>query len=178
MKKYRFIDGSEIVVNDNTCRGCFLENEENLPIEILPIWHNDFFVIRQDAEIPMPGFYIVSTRQHIHTVGDLSYEKSAELGVIINILRKTMCKVLKIDRIHMILEERIIEPHLHIWMLPLWPNVMKHKNIDPKVWNSNILQYMTSFSYEENKAAIIQYNDKMRAALKDDKILKKIIHNA
>ncbi len=78
----------------------------------------------------------------------------------------------------MILEERIIEPHLHIWMLPLWPNVMKHKNIDPKVWNSNILQYMTSFSYEENKAAIIQYNDKMRAALKDDKILKKIIHNA
>lgn len=174
MKKYKFVDGTEIIVNEGTCRGCFLENEKSLPKEILPIWQNDYFVIRQDAEIPMPGFYIVSTRQHIHTIGDLSATKSAELGIILNRLRKIMLEVLNIDRIHMILEERIIEPHLHIWMLPLWNDVMKQENIEPKIWNSNILQYLMLFSYDKTKTTIIQYNDKMRFALKNDEILKNL----
>lgn len=178
MKKYRFIDGSDVVVNDGVCRGCFLENEKDLPKEILPIWQNDFYVIRQDAEIPMPGFYIVSTRPHIHTIADLTFDQSAELGVILHILRKTMLEILKIERIHMILEERLIEPHLHIWMMPLWPDVMKRENIDPKIWNSNILQYMSLFSYEENKTSIMHFNEKMKAALYNDEVLKKISRNA
>ena len=114
MKKYKFLDGSEILVDNNTCRGCYLETSIKLPQEILPIWSNDFFVIRQDAEIPMPGFYIVSTRQHINTMADLPVDKAEELGAIINRLRFHMNSALGISRLHMILEERMIEPHLHI----------------------------------------------------------------
>lgn len=175
MKKYKFLDRTEILVDNDTCRGCYLETSNNLPQEILSIWSNDFFVIRQDAEIPMPGFYIVSTRQHINTMADLPIDKAEELGAIINRLRFHMNNALGISRLHMILEERMIEPHLHIWMLPLWPDIMNKHNIEPKVWNSNIYEYLTYFKYEENRDVILKYNDVMRDVLSNDAVLKKLI---
>ena len=171
MKKYKFLDGSEIVVDDSTCRGCFLEEAESLPMELNPVWSDDFFVIRQDAECPVPGFYIVSARQHIHSIGDLSCERSAELGVILTRLRAAMLDVLRIERVHVFLEERLIEPHLHIWMLPLWPQVMAKHKIDPKIWNSNILEYLSLFSYEENRDLILGFNEAMTSVLAKDREL-------
>lgn len=171
MKIYKFLDRSELSVDDNMCRGCYLERADNLPIELSPIWMNDFFVIRQDAECPVPGFFIVSARQHIHTIGDLTPEQASELGVILNRLRDTMSKNLGIKRSHVFLEERLIEPHLHIWMLPLWPNIMKEHQIDPKIWNSNIYTYISLFTYEENKDNILHINQIMRQALANDSFL-------
>lgn len=171
MKTYKFLDGSKLFVDDNSCRGCFLESAGNLPIELDPIWMNDFFVIRQDAECPIPGFFIVSTRQHIHTIGDLTTKQASELGVIINRLRYTMSNDLGIKRIHVFLEERLIEPHLHIWMLPLWPNIMKEHQIDPKIWNSNIYAYISLFTYEKNKDSILHINQIMRKKLANDSFL-------
>lgn len=176
MKTYKFLDESKLFVDDSMCRGCFLERADNLPIELTPIWMNDFFVIRQDAECPVPGFFIVSTRQHIHTIGDLPIERASELGVIINRLRDIMSKDLGIKRIHVFLEERLIEPHLHIWMLPLWPNKMKEYQIDPKIWNSNIYNYIMLFSYEENKDDIIHINQIMRQKLANDSFLLQLIN--
>lgn len=168
MKIYKFLDRSELSVDDSMCRGCFLEKAEHLPTELDPIWENDFFVIRQDAECPVPGFFIVSTRRHIHTIGDLTLEQASELGVIINRLRDTMNMNLGIKRVHIFLEERLIEPHLHIWMLPLWPNIMKEHRIDPKIWNSNIYTYISLFTYEENKEKILHINQIMRQTLASD----------
>lgn len=173
MKKYSFLDGSEIVVDDSSCRGCYLEKAESLPVELKPIWADDTFIIRQDAECPVPGFYIVSARKHIHTIGDLSSEQAAELGILLNRLRFTMHNILHIERIHVILEERVIEPHLHVWMLPLWPHIMEQYQIDPKIWNSNILEYMSLFSYSENRETILRYNKAMTKALAIDFELKR-----
>lgn len=173
MKKYKFLNGTEIIVDDLTCRGCFLEKADLPIVELEPIWSDNYFVIRQDAECPVPGFYIVSAKQHIHTVGDLPIEQASELGIILNRLRKAMLLCLDIKRIHVILEERMIEPHLHIWMLPLWPIVMQQHHIDPKIWNSNIYEYISLFSYEDNKSTIINYNQIMREALVADPFLQR-----
>ena len=82
-----------------------------------------------------------------------------------------MFDVLGIERIHVFLEERLIEPHLHVWMLPLWPQVMEKYKIDPKIWNSNILEYMSFFSYEDNRDLILRYNAAMTSALAKDSAL-------
>lgn len=174
MKRYMFLDGSFIDVSDDTCRGCYLEAAKDVPVEVETIWNNEFFAIRQDAECPVPGFYIVSTRQHIHMIGDLPLNQAMQFGIIIHRLRICMAKYLKIERAHLILEEKMIEPHLHVWLLPLWKDVMCDKNIDPKVWNSNILEYLQLFSYDENKEKIRRFNDLMREKLSEDATLKRL----
>ena len=177
MKTYYFLDRTSIEVEDNVCRGCYLEKAkaDELPIEISAVWWNDTFVVRQDAECPVPGFYILSVREHINTIGDLATEKASEFGIILNRVRIAMKNALGIRRIHMILEERMFEPHLHIWLLPLWESVMEKNDIDPKVWNSNILEYINLFSYEDNKNKIREFNSIMKDVLAKDEILKGII---
>lgn len=170
MKHYLFLDGSKIAVHDDACRGCYLEQALTLPEELQPIWKNADFVIRQDAECPVPGFYIVSARQHIHSIGDLSPEAAGALGIIVSRLRDNMRRILDIQRLHIILEERLVEPHLHIWMLPLWTETMAKHQIDPKVWNSNILEYLNLFRYDENREKILTCNAVMKEALKNDPV--------
>jgi len=175
MKKYKFFDGSSIMVPDNTCRGCYLETTDEVPVDLRALWSNKNFTIRQDAECPVPGFYILAARKHIHSIGDLNIKEAGELGIIVNRLRFNMKKALNIQKVHVFLEEKLVEPHLHIWLLPLWPEVMKKNDIDPKIWNSNILQYLNLFKYEENSELINEYNNKIELALASDMELKKLI---
>ncbi|WP_294472154.1 hypothetical protein [uncultured Ruminococcus sp.] len=174
IKEYRFLDGSIVTVPDNTCRGCYLEKNTIMLEELNPIWQNKDYIIRQDAECPVPGFYIISARKHINTIGDLSQKQSSDLGIILNRLRISMMNSIDVKRVHIILEERIYEPHLHIWMLPLWKCIMEKYSIDPKVWNSNIFDYINLFTYEENKDRILSFNRVMRESLNNDQIMKQL----
>ena len=168
MKEYIYLDGTKVHVPDNTCRGCYLEHcHDNIP-EIYPIWENIDFTVRQDVEFPIPGFYIVSARQHINTIADLNVSQVAAFGMIVHRVRLAMRETLGISRVHIILEERRINPHLHLWLLPLWENVMKKHDIDPKIYNSNIAEYLHLFSYDEFGEEVRQMNDIMRERLSQD----------
>lgn len=74
----------------------------------------------------------------------------------------------------MILEEKWVEPHVHVWLLPLWQDVMQRNNIDPKIWNSNILEYIQLFTYEENKMTIRRFNDILKKHLQEDEVLNSL----
>ena len=74
----------------------------------------------------------------------------------------------------MILEEKWVEPHVHVWMLPLWQDVMQRNNIDPKIWNSNILEYIQLSTYEENKMTIRRFNDILKKHLQEDEVLNSL----
>lgn len=74
----------------------------------------------------------------------------------------------------MILEEKWVEPHMHVWLLPLWQDVMQRNNIDPKIWNSNILEYIQLFTYDENKMTIRRFNDILKKHLQEDEVLKNL----
>ena len=56
-------------------------------------------------------------------------------------------------------------------MLPLWPDVMDKYKIDPKIWKSNIREYISLFSYEKYSKLIITINQKMRKLLESDPYL-------
>ena len=74
----------------------------------------------------------------------------------------------------MILEEKWVEPHMHVWLLPLWQDGMQRNNIDPKIWNSNILEYIQLFTYDENKMTIRRFNDILKKHLQEDEVLKNL----
>lgn len=166
MKEYHFLDGSKVSVPADTCRGCYMEeNPAALPLYIKPVIQNENINVRQDAECPVPGFYIISLRKHIHSIGDVDESLAATLGVCVHIVRKGMKEALGIDRAHIYLEERIVEPHYHTWLLPLWSDVMWQHDIDPKVWRGNIKPYLDLFSFEAEKEKILTFNCRLRAFL-------------
>ena len=51
---------------------------------------------------------------------------------------------------------------------------MQRNNIDPKIWNSNILEYIQLFTYDENKMTIRRFNDILKKHLQEDEVLKNL----
>lgn len=162
LRKLKFMDRSSYVVSVDTCRGCFMnENEPLLPEEIIPVYDDGIIVVRQDAEWPVPGFYVVSIRPHIGAIDEMSDEVYLKLCKILRLTRQGQRQVLGVSQIHMIQEEKLKLAHFHVWMLPLWQCILEKYNINPRVYESNIKEYIDLFEYEYNKDTIFEYNKKM-----------------
>lgn len=98
------------------CPGClYAEHKFSLPCGIA--YENDKFIFSQDFELPIQGFFVVSTKRHIETFGELTSSERIEIFEIVNktieILRKNnIC-----DRFDVIFEEKK-NRHFHIWIMP------------------------------------------------------------
>ena len=165
-KIFHQLDGSSYKVPADTCRGCWMnENPNKLPKEISPIWQDEDIIIRQDIEWPIPAFFIVSLRKHISSIADLPPEVSAKLFKMITLVRKGMKDVLGIKRVQLYHEEKINNPHIHFWLLPLWPDIMEINNIFPKIYEGNVKQYIDLFKFTDTKDEIIKNNKLMKEYL-------------
>ncbi len=165
-KIFHHVDGKSYTVDGNTCRGCWMnDNPEKLPIEVEPIWQNEDIIIRQDVEWPIPAFYIVSLRKHIGSIADISAETAKKLFEMIALVRRGMREVLKIERVQLYHEEKIINPHVHFWLLPLWQQKMDKYQINPKIYEGNVKTYIDLFKYCETKDDILMCNRLMKEYL-------------
>ena len=107
-------DNKEIMYTG--CPGCaYARHEFDLQCGIA--YENERFILTQDWELPIPGFFIISPKRHLERVEELSQEEKNE---IFNIADKTI-KILRknkiCDRFNLILEEKDGK-HLHIWIMP------------------------------------------------------------
>lgn len=162
-KEYKFLDGSSFEVIGEICRGCYLEkNVEVLPEIFRPVVSNRRFAIRQDAEFPVPGFYILSLRDHVNSLADVDEETAEQIGVCTFILRKAMRELFSIERAHIYIEEKSNDPHYHTWLLPIWSDIKIKHNIEPRIWESNIKQYLELFDYEDEREKIKDFNSRLR----------------
>lgn len=150
------------------------DNPHLLPNLAAPILENDNFIIRQDVEWPLPGFYIVSVRDHIGSISDLSLEKSNEFFTCLYYVRKGLKDIFNLKRAQVYHEEKLKTPHLHFWVLPLWEDVLEKQNINPRIYEANILKYLESFSYSTYKETIAECNIKMSDYLSKQHALVKL----
>lgn len=163
MKEFKLLDGS-IVETAEKCRGCFLINSQ-ISDYLNPIFENEYIIIRQDMEFPIPAFYIISTKKHISSYEEMNKVLRGEVSEAIYLLRKALKEELGIKRVTIIQEEKDNSSHFHIWMLPVWEDVTKERKINPRVIENNLLDYMNSFSFEKNSKDILKCNDRMKIYL-------------
>lgn len=77
---------------------------------------NKYFQIHQDPEVPLPGFLIINSKQHVKSIMEFTKEEMHELTEIIFYGRKALEKIPGIRSVTIIQEER--SPHFHVWLFP------------------------------------------------------------
>jgi diadenosine tetraphosphate (Ap4A) HIT family hydrolase len=173
MRTLNFLDGTQFIVDEEVCRGCFMNNPENkLPELLEPILEDRSISVRQDAEWSVPGFYIIGIREHCGSFGDLDLQAVQRISMVMHYVRKAMKEALNIEVVHIIQEEKLINAHLHIWLLPLWPQIIATLEHSPRICASNIMEYIELFSFEQEKERIQKCNAEMKIYLRNIKALE------
>lgn len=75
------------------------------------------FSVGQDWEVPIVGFFILSTKRTTRSVGDFTDVEAIEFGQIITKVRKAMSEVLNIDDVY-IFQNEDTQHGFHLWMFP------------------------------------------------------------
>lgn len=172
-KTLDFIGGVNFTVEEGTCRGCFMnDHERQLPAILSPILDDGHFTVRQDAEWPVPGFLVVAVRQHIGTIADLDLESVRRLGILLHFVRRGMREALGLRSVQIYQEDKLVNAHLHFWLLPLWPNVIERHAINPRIYESNLRKYLELFSYEVERDGIRRCNIEMARFLAEVGVLR------
>ncbi|SFD77976.1 hypothetical protein SAMN05421773_13013 [Streptomyces aidingensis] len=136
--------------------------EPELPSILSPVFDDGIITVRQDAEWAVPGFMVVGVRPHIGALDEMELALVERIGRVTHSVRRAMRERLGLTAVQMYQEEKLERPHFHLWMLPLWPDVMARHSINPRIYESNILRYLTLFDFESSKAAIHRCADEVR----------------
>ena len=100
---------------DCLCVGCAVASGEiSPPGEIIAATPS--FVLHQDPEVPIKGFLIVASRQHIRSIADMRRKEAAECFNLVYRARMALRNLKDIRDVSIIQEER--SPHFHIWLRP------------------------------------------------------------
>lgn len=100
------------------CLSCaFSDHQFSLPCGTA--YEDNDFIINQDWELPIPGFFILASKQHKRALCDFT---DAERNKMFDLINRTI-KILKQNNIcsqyNVIFEEKPkLEHHFHVWIMP------------------------------------------------------------
>jgi len=122
------------------------------------IYSGEAAFISADPEIPIPGFLIVNTKQHIRSLSELDSAGRHEVADIMACAEKAL-KSLGIDEITLVQEER--SSHFHVWIFPNydWMTEEFGKGI---TYLRGITVHAKEKATEENKQEVLQIVEKVR----------------
>ena len=103
------------------CIGCALVNKDLVPIGGI-IKETENFILHQDPEIPIKGFLIIASKQHIKSITQLSKSQALEFFELCYDARIALLSFEDIRECNLIQEEK--SGHFHFWILPkyTWMN--------------------------------------------------------
>ena len=105
------------------CPWCgYARHEFNLPCGI--IYENDNFILSQDRELPIVGFFVLCPKKHIENFNELSMEERNEAFWIIDKAIKISKENNICDKFNVIFEEKE-KRHFHIWIMPRHTRMFK-----------------------------------------------------
>ncbi|QEE17546.1 HIT family hydrolase [Promethearchaeum syntrophicum] len=106
------------------CMGCGIAQKVvNPPFGL--IYESKNFVIHQDPLIPLSGFIIIASKNHISSITEMDEIVYEELSSLIYQTRKSLQTLGGILNITIIQEER--SPHFHLWMFPWYKEMIGNK---------------------------------------------------
>ncbi len=77
----------------------------------------EYFTVAQDWEVPIEGFFIISSNRKLRSVAEFSDEESLEFVRLLRRVRKEMEEALSIKEVYLFQNENT-EHGFHLWMFP------------------------------------------------------------
>ena len=107
---------------ETKCIGCDILKGKIKSVNSFIVQTNSF-TIEQDFEVPIPGFFVISSKRHIIGFADFNNKEKKEFMDIICKLRSGMRDILKIKYITLLFREDTVESkvnpsHFHVALLP------------------------------------------------------------
>ena len=172
-KKYFVNIGGEknyqcILADKKMSRGEFMfEYGEYLDKALQPVYEDEDIVIRQDAKIAMPGFYIVTTMKQYSKISEMPYNIYLKCqkysNKVLSILREHIDTE---DKIYVYYEEHYLKPMAaHLWVFPIYKKYVENMGVDPTIDKKDIWKYFDSFKFVDNKEKIYEFNEMIRKEL-------------
>ena len=150
-----FLGSNPLSVAENACRGCVMNEVEPMLSDLLaPVYDDGTITVRQDAEWPVPGFMVVAVRPHLGALDQMDLALVHRLATVTRCVRRAMRQELELAAVQTYQEDKVDRPHYHSWMLPLWPGEMARHAINPRIYESNIAQYLGLFQLREYEARV------------------------
>jgi len=157
---------------------CFLETKKLSRAEFMkkysasidrchvPIYEDEDIVITQDAQIPIPGFYIIATKKIYKRISDMElslYQKCMQFSAII---KKEIIKEFGVNRCFMYYDEHYNKPSsVHFWVMPIYEEVLEEYKLDATILSYDVWKYQELFEFQYSKDMIYEMNDRMRVIL-------------
>ncbi|MCL2194449.1 MAG: HIT family hydrolase [Oscillospiraceae bacterium] len=97
------------------CIGCALVDGSVTPIGGI-IKETENFILHQDPEVPLKGFLVIATKQHVRSIAQLSKSQALEFFALCYDARKALKSLDNTIECTLIQEER--SGHFHAWLFP------------------------------------------------------------
>ena len=178
--KHRYLDflgGTKqyrcYIVSNDLPRCIFMEKYRDKLDKILsPIYIDKDICISQDASYALPGFYIISLRNHYRNITEINYRLFEKINFWVYEIRNAMKDVLKIEYVNVYYEEKSSKSaNVHYWLMP----VITKENVAPQLHHLCLRDYLEQFKLSENKKQIENYNKKMKKYITENKISEKFV---
>lgn len=142
------------------CAGCDIANKKMIPPGGF-IYEDESFILACDPDVPIEGFLVITAKNHIKSITELSSEKQQDL---MNIVNKSinLLKELEITKEVTILQEERSR-HFHMWLFPNQEWMVK-KFGKGASYIRDICEYAKESATEEDIEKILQTNKKLTEA--------------
>lgn len=171
LKYFACIGGNKnyecFVESKRLSRALFMEKYlENLDKCHIPIYEDDDIIIRQDAQIAIPGFYIVATKNNFKNIIQMDLETYQKCLHFVSLIRKELKDIFDIKQAYMYYDEHYRKPSsTHFWIMPIYEEVIKSNNLNPTILSNDIWKYQDLFEFSQTKNDIYRINQDMKKVL-------------
>ena len=116
----------------------------------IQIYESRNFVVNQDWEMPIPGFFIVAPKRKVFSITELNEEELIEYAKVMRKIREAMRTVLKIEDVVFYQHEKN-NFGFHTLLLPIYDFMMPFEEGDMR---SSIARAINRFSNHEGTKKI------------------------
>lgn len=134
----------------------------------IPIYEDKDIIIRQDAQIAIPGFYIVASKKMYKNITQMDLETYKKCLYFVSLVRQELKDTFCIERAYMYYDEHYNKPSsTHFWVMPIYKDILNDNHLNATILSSDIWKYQELFEFSKTKEDIYIINEGMRKILKN-----------